>query len=310
MSDAFHAGIAEITSNLVREGITSQVYTSFVNALCEAAGRSPQNDFEVTDERCHTTVQCQESMGREAIIRGFHHIAWTKLLRETWVPPKKDRNGKRIEKRRDPLQQAVLLIRNTWSLFNRLWECRNSILHSNESRTAEREEEATTESLLDFKRNNLVKLRRCDRFLIDNYEESDIIKWHPPRKQAVLALMTRLHKIFVIEEKNAAPEHRNIRDYFAPISATTGPAPEALVTQNSFNTSCGSYDVGGSAADSCADSSDETPTVLLNSSMETITVVESVSKESSDLADTSTTTFISTGSDIVLWSDWCRDESG
>ena len=45
MSDAFHAGVAEITSNLVKECITSQVYTSFVNALCEASGRTPQNEF-------------------------------------------------------------------------------------------------------------------------------------------------------------------------------------------------------------------------------------------------------------------------
>ena len=33
----FYAGVAEITSNLVKEGITSQVYTSFVNGLCEAS---------------------------------------------------------------------------------------------------------------------------------------------------------------------------------------------------------------------------------------------------------------------------------
>ena len=137
-------------------------------------------------------------MGRETILCEFHHVAWANLLQETWVPPKRDQDGKRLEKRRDPIQQAVLLIRNTWSLFNRLWECRNSILHSNESRVAEREEEMTTISLLDFKRNNLVKLRRCDHYLIDNYEENDIIKWHPPWKRAVLALMTRLHKIFVI----------------------------------------------------------------------------------------------------------------
>ena len=216
MSDAFYADVAEITSNLVKEGITSQVYTSFVNSLCEASGRPSQNEFEVTDERCHITVQCQETLEREAILRGFHHTAWANLLLETWIPPKRDQNGKRLEKR-DPIQQAFLLIRNTWSLFNRLWECRNSILHSNESKVAEREEEMTTISLLDFKRNNLVKLRRCDRYLIDNYEESDIIKWHPPRKRAVLALMTRLHKIFVIEEKNAAPVHHDIRDFFAPI---------------------------------------------------------------------------------------------
>ena len=71
MSDAFYAGVAEITSNLVKEGITSQVYTSFVTALCEASGRIPQDDFEVTDARCHTTVQCQETLGREQYFVGF-----------------------------------------------------------------------------------------------------------------------------------------------------------------------------------------------------------------------------------------------
>ena len=79
-----------------------------------------------------------------AILRGFHHTYWTTLLRETWVPPVKDADGKPLGRRKDPLQQSVLLIKCAWDLFEAVWECRNGILHSNQNKLEVQAEEDVT----------------------------------------------------------------------------------------------------------------------------------------------------------------------
>jgi hypothetical protein len=45
-----------------------------------------------------------------SILRGFHHVDWLTLLRDTWVPPQVSPDGTSKEQRKDPLEQSVTLV--------------------------------------------------------------------------------------------------------------------------------------------------------------------------------------------------------
>ena len=275
MKDAVETALIEITSSLVKEGLKSQIYTAFTNMLYISTGRQPPSNLEITCPSILQAMEDQNSLGREAILRGFHSIKWIGVLREHWVPPKRDRNGKQLESRKDPLQQATYLVKCSWKLFEAVWQCRNNILHSNECTLLETQIESYNEKLLDFRRHNNVYLRRCDRFIIDRYSEDDIIKWGAPRKRATIALLMDLRKIHQNEQRLEAARHRDIRDFFIRIAR---PAPSAPVTTTS-SIGSSNHDSSNSisehsSSDSvtyCSSSSDETATcVAVDSDLSTL----------------------------------------
>jgi hypothetical protein len=169
--------IAAANTKLLKEGLTTPVYTAFINSICEAVQHPPLSTYEIKDDedvlRC---MEAQEMLGTEAILRGFHHIDWLHLLRDKWVKPKVSPDGKSKEKRKDPLEQSVTLVQCAWTSFEAQWACRNSILHSNDSELIERSKDTLTTCLLEFKSDSRTLLRSCDRFIIDNHSVQDVIK--------------------------------------------------------------------------------------------------------------------------------------
>ncbi|KAL7502383.1 LOW QUALITY PROTEIN: hypothetical protein ACHAXN_000878 [Cyclotella atomus] len=93
-------------SKLVKEGLTTPVYTAFVNSICSAANKHPLSNYDIEDERVLQCMESQEMLGLESILCGFHHVDWLTLLRDTWGPPKESPDGKSKEKRKDPLEQS------------------------------------------------------------------------------------------------------------------------------------------------------------------------------------------------------------
>ena len=226
MDEIVTSKLAQINTKLVREGITTPVFTAFMNLLWKATGRTPPSTYEITCESTIAAMEAQESLGREAILRGYHHIKWIELLRDTWIPPRRDSDRKQLERRKDPIQQATMLVRCAWDLFEAVWECRNRILHSNESKLTAHNDESLTTDLLDFKRQNTTDLRCCDRYIINKYADDGIIKWRIPRKRSTLTLLIDLRRIYQNELRLEGTGHRDIRDF---IIRTARPAPEALV---------------------------------------------------------------------------------
>jgi hypothetical protein len=223
------AAIASFQSKLVKDGLTTPTYTAIVNMVCQAAHRPPLSTYNI---KCEHTLQCieaQHTLGTEAILRGFHHVDWLQLIRNTWVPPPEPLPGEKKIKRKDPLEQSVSVITGVWDIFESVWECRNGILHSNESKLIERSNEEITEKLLNYKRHNITLLRRCDRFIIDSHTERDVIRWPLSRKKAVLDLLDNLIKVFTRERRRDKALYRDIREIFKPKKSQTNAVGVGLV---------------------------------------------------------------------------------
>ena len=100
--------------------------------ICNAAHRDPP--FYIGNESpfVQTAIECQETLGVEAILRGFHHVQWQETISKLWVPPQALSNGK-APKCKSPPELAVSLVSQAWDLFETMWNTRNDILHSPES---------------------------------------------------------------------------------------------------------------------------------------------------------------------------------
>jgi len=120
--------IRKLKLRLIKDGLTTPVFTAFTNMICKVAGKPPLSaESYCTDVQ--DVVEAQETLGMEAIIRGIHHVDWAHLLQKTWVPPAILPSGNR-ERRKDPLKQSVSFIRDVWDIFEEIWACRNGILYS------------------------------------------------------------------------------------------------------------------------------------------------------------------------------------
>jgi len=214
MQETLHNSITTTQSKLVKEGIISPIYTAFINGICEAVNKQPISNYEIEDEDVLKCIDSQEMLGAESLLRGFHHIDWLLLLRDKWIKPKTPAEGEKKIRRRDPLEQSVLLIQSVWNIFEAQWQCRNEILHSNDSELIERSRDTLTARLLEFRRESKNMLRSCDRFVIDNHSVQDVIKWPLRRKKAAVEYLEKLHKIYCGELKTETASYRDIASYF------------------------------------------------------------------------------------------------
>ena len=117
--------------------------------MCKAIGKPPVDWFEVMENRALLVVNQQEYLGRDAIIKGFHVWEWAYALEDLWMPPQVDEHGKK-EKKMDPFEMSVSLLQVTWDIFEKLWETRNSILHSLENHLHANEVTQITTRLIEF----------------------------------------------------------------------------------------------------------------------------------------------------------------
>jgi hypothetical protein len=253
MQQTLSDSISNLNSKLVKEGLATPVYTAVINCICEAVQRPPLSTFEIDDDAVLQCIESQEMLGNESFLRGFHHIDWLHLLRDKWIKPKQPSDGTAKTKRKDPLQQSIMLIQSVWEIFETQWKCRNSILHSNDSELIERSRDTLTARLLEFRRESKTLLRSSDRFIIDNHSIQDVIKWPLTRKKAVVEFLEKLHKIYCGEMKTETASYRDIASYFIKLppkdttpSASSNDTPmdanTAQTTQDTSSSDESSYD--------------------------------------------------------------------
>jgi hypothetical protein len=73
MVETFNRSIRKLKLRLIKDGLTTPVFTAFTNMICKVAGKPPLSaESYCTDVK--DVVEAQETLGMEAIIRGIHHV--------------------------------------------------------------------------------------------------------------------------------------------------------------------------------------------------------------------------------------------
>lgn len=133
MQKAFKEAIATAKSTLVKDGIPSDVYDGFIAMICKAAHHDhPDGTYQRPMEEMQQMMDIQDTLGTQAILRGFHHKKWVTLLHSKWFPSPQGRDGKK-QMKKDAMEQVITLITCSWDVFEALWEARNNILHGDEN---------------------------------------------------------------------------------------------------------------------------------------------------------------------------------
>jgi len=180
--------------------------------ICNAAHRDPP--FYIGNEPpfVQTAIECQETLGVEAILRGFHHVQWQETISKLWVPPQALSNGK-APKCKSPPELAVSLVSQAWDLFETMWNTRNDILHSPESALFEKIDSDCTDRFLEFKRNKDNWIRSTDRFMI-NVPLRDFLSWPHDRRRSLLLTWERLKNVYSSENNAQLRTQRRIDTFF------------------------------------------------------------------------------------------------
>ena len=235
MQNTLRTAIAKANTALVKQGITTPVYTPFINMICQAKKQDPLSSYKIKCEATLEYIKAQRTLGTKAVLQGFHHVDLFHLLRETRKQPKKANTEKETKKERwpEPIEQAASMAKASWDIFERLWECRNNILHSNNSKVLEQDKDTVTGKLIQYRQHNQMMLRQCDRFIIMHHPESDVIKWTFKRKLATLDLLDNLHKLYNGELKREKTKYRDIASYLITKQDTRPPQalPSAVADQ-------------------------------------------------------------------------------
>ena len=229
MSEAFRNAIRSAKTEMVKAGISSKIFNAYVAALCEAAGRDHPGASYQPEPQMEETLQAQKSLGSSVILRGFQHKAWLEELQGAWIAPAPNADGTTAYKK-DVVEQATVLIRTTWDIFETIWDTRNKILHGEECQITQQLENQKIARLLEFKRNKFDLLRRCDHFIV-GFQEGDVSKWASSRRRrTVEVLLERLHRIHLTELRLEADGLQRITNYFQPATTapSTAPAPRRV----------------------------------------------------------------------------------
>jgi hypothetical protein len=73
-------------------GMATPVYLGFLYALCKVA-HLPRKPYALHCPHTLRAIERQESLGSDALLRGFHHVEWAYTLQSTWIPPRRYDNG-------------------------------------------------------------------------------------------------------------------------------------------------------------------------------------------------------------------------
>jgi hypothetical protein len=124
----------------------------------------------------------------------------------------------KLEPKKDPLEQATTMVGAVWDLFEKLWECRNSILHGKENTLLDKQLNGFNQRLLEFRFNSNTMLRHNDRHFIE-YPVTEVIKWPILRKKATLEQLEQLHRVYMGEQTRVKLEVRDISEYFVKLDS-------------------------------------------------------------------------------------------
>ena len=210
MMNAKELALDDIAKRLTDANVPKMVIICFLDLLRRSTHSERQRRAYNCSE-AEGAMAAQETLGTFAILRGHHHRRWVEAIANTYTkrptPP-----GQKPRRDKSPFDMSVMLIQVVWSLFETLWETRNSILHGNDSYVARLEDEAWTAQLLEYKRNQNKLLHYGDRYLID-YPRGIIQSWDRKRKKSLLAKLQRLHKQFLRECKHASEQQRTLTSF-------------------------------------------------------------------------------------------------
>jgi hypothetical protein len=217
MRESLASGIRDMEKTLYKSGMAAQVYLGFIDQICKTT-RLPRAPYAQHCTYTTRALDSQETLGGEALLRGFHHVEWAYTLQSTWVPPQRYDDGT-LERKRDPFELSTVLISETWKLFEQQWKTRNAILHSSDSYLHETELSQLNERLLDYKRNRTLLLGYQDHYLID-IPVSEFIKWERDRKRALLRILDVCKTAYARECEARNEKQSLITAFFHPNNPT------------------------------------------------------------------------------------------
>ena len=212
MSASFREAIGQAKSEMVASGIPSPIYNAYVDALCTAAQRDHPDRSYCPTESTKRVLEKQASLGATVILKGIQHNTWRRQLQRAWIPPPPRADGTTSYKK-DINEQAAVLVKTTWDIFEKMWSTRNDILHGEESQIQAKLEEQKLTRLLEFKNNKMDMLRRCDHFLVET-PVADMVKWTTRKRRQLVEILERLHKVHLTEYKLAQERQRPITQFF------------------------------------------------------------------------------------------------
>jgi hypothetical protein len=75
MVDTFNNSIKDLKRRLIKDGLTTPVFTAFTNMICKIARKPPLSTEPYCDDtQLVVEAQAQETLGMESLIRGLHHV--------------------------------------------------------------------------------------------------------------------------------------------------------------------------------------------------------------------------------------------
>jgi hypothetical protein len=216
MTTAFYEGLDNLQKTMRDAEIPAKVFVSISNIICKASKCQKINKFDVQCEATLETAEQQMNLGLEQTLQGFLISDWVEILQTVWVPPRMV-EGK-LEPKKDPLEQATTMIGEVWDLFEKLWECQNSILHGKENTLLDKHLNGLNQRLLEFRINSNTMLRHNDRHFIE-YPVTEVIKWPVLRKKAASEQLEQLHRVYMGEQTRKNLKVRDISEYFVKLDS-------------------------------------------------------------------------------------------
>jgi ribonuclease HI len=217
MRTALEQGITNASQTLHNNNVPASTAIAFVESIRRVT-ESTRPPKQYHCEEADAAVTAQETLGPFAILRDHHHIRWLEAITNTHrrrpAPP-----GAKPQREKSPLELSVLLITTAWSIFESIWEVRNSTLHDNDSFAAKAEESQLTERLLIYRRKRAKMLYHGDHHLIE-FPEGDIVGWDRKRKRSLLRTLDTCNRRYILDCETLEDGQQLLTSYFQPILTT------------------------------------------------------------------------------------------
>ena len=227
MRNTLQEEITKAETKLAKANVPVRIYKHFFELYRETCKLESQH-YEIECEEADIARQVQESLGEEAIVRGFLVKEWTEAIEKYWRAPQTHPGEKNPPKQRSPYQMGVLLQETVWSIFEEVWAKRNSILHEPNNHVDRAEMDSITRKLLDYKQNSMDLLSPHDQNCVD-YPEITIVNWTLRQKKDHLKRLNKRHKAWKQDCKHRREGQKRIyeiKGWEAHNPYSTEPDPE------------------------------------------------------------------------------------
>ena len=210
--DAIKTGLENMEKTFRKDNMPPAVTMAFMNRIRQATAQTHIKQVFGCPWAWNAGEE-QDTLGTMAILRGHHHKSWFYAIQESYSkrtsPPGK---GKKKVKDKPPLELCVTLIRETWRLFETIWETRNNCLHDPTGAQLAHLDSQLTERLIHYKRKAGELLHHHDRHHI-NYREQTITSWKHKRKYRLLKILDGWHQKFKAETDASMKNQKSLLDY-------------------------------------------------------------------------------------------------